>query len=179
MISPSESSGVADVRARAKSAEFPGRWACRAPGRRACCGPLSKCSSGSLRSEAGEAGRTPGDPVLQGPWQGRLDYWHWCDGPRGHCGAVVTCRPTGHCGAVVVAVLDRSAGGPNAAGTGLGSWCRVAKTGRLLGGELEDCSGANRPSRRHPSARWAGREPGLAAGAEWPGLDGRLGERRI
>ena len=42
---------------------------------------------------------------------GRFDYWHWSVGP------------TAHCGAVVVAVLDRSAGGPSVAGTGLGSWC--------------------------------------------------------
>ena len=47
----------------------------------------------------------------------------------------------------------------------------MVETGRLLW--------ANRPSLRQPSARWAGREPELAAGAERPGLDGRLWERRI
>ncbi len=47
----------------------------------------------------------------------------------------------------------------------------MAETGRLLG--------ANRPSLGQPSARRAGREPGLAADAEGPGLEGRLWERRI
>jgi hypothetical protein len=32
-------------------------------------------------------GRTPGDPV-QGPSPGRLNYWLWCGGLTGRCGAV-------------------------------------------------------------------------------------------
>jgi hypothetical protein len=64
------------------------------------------------------------------------------------------------------AVLDRSAGGPAGARTGLVGGSRMVKTGRLLW--------ANRPSLRQPSARWAGREPELAAGVKRPGLDGRL-----
>ena len=45
--------------------------------------------------------------------------------------------------------------------------------------ETERLLWANRPSLRQPSARGAGREPELAAGADGAELDGRLWKRRI
>jgi hypothetical protein len=70
---------------------------------------------------------------VQGPSPGRFDYRHWCGGPTGRCGAVVTCGPTGRCGAVVVAVLDRSAGGPVRPEPGLAAGAGWPRLG--------DCSG--------------------------------------
>jgi hypothetical protein len=81
---------------------------------------------------------------------GRFDYWHWYGGPAGRSAAVVVCGT-----------------GPErrwASGGLLAD--RMVETGRLLW--------ANRPSLRQPSARWAGRDPELAAGwwlvgAPYPG----------
>jgi hypothetical protein len=63
-----------------------------------------------VRISAERGGSNSGRSCASRSSPGRFDYWHWSAGP------------TAHCDAVVAAVLDRSAGGPGVAGTGLGSW---------------------------------------------------------